>query len=243
MSREHREPVRRRRVLAGTAIALALLAGLVALAEGLRHPPSGGHPPVADGAAAGDPRVPLDCPEPTPGEARERAPSTIAPRGEPVEVTSTELLNCPEHYDRRIVRYQGEVIGGLLPRRDGTWVQVNDDVYAGPVGPLPGHRQYHGANSGVGVRLPHGLAEEITTVGGPHARGDRIEVVGVFRRVDPGSREVTVVHADSLAVTQAGRRHPDPPLGDRRIAAGVLAVLAVAMAVTERVMARRRQRR
>ncbi|MEX2621067.1 MAG: hypothetical protein WD250_12715 [Egibacteraceae bacterium] len=243
MSRDHREPVRRRRVLAGTAVALALLAGLVALAEGLRHPPSRGHPPVEDGAAAGDPRVPLDCPEPTPDEARERPPATIVPRGEPVDVSSTELLNCPEHYDRRIVRYQGEAIGGLLPRRDGTWVQVNDDVYAGPLGPLPGHRRYQGANTGVGVRLPPGLAAEITTVGGPHVRGDRIEVVGVFRRVDPGSREVTVVHADSLAVIEAGRRHPDPPMGGRRIAAGILAVLAVAMGATERVIARRRQRR
>lgn len=242
MSREHREPVRRRRVLAGTAIALVLLAGLVALAEGLRHPPALGHPPVEDGATAADPRVPLDCPEPTPDEARER-PATIAPRGAPVDVSSTELLNCPEHYDRRVVRYQGEAIGGLLPRRDGTWVQVNDDVYAGPAGPLPGHRQYHGANTGVGVRLAPGLAEEITTVGGPRARGDRVEVVGVFRRVDPGSQEVTVVHADSLAVIQAGQRHPDPPLGSRRIAAGVLAVLAVAVAATERVVARRRQRR
>lgn len=243
MKRDHREPVRRRRVLAGTALALALLAGLLALADGLRHPPSAGDPPVEDEAAAADPRVPLDCPEPTPDEARERPPATLAPRGEPVDVTSTELLNCPEHYDRRTVRYRGEAIGGLLPRRDGTWVQVNDDVYAGPVGPLPAHRQYHGGNTGVGVRLPRGLAEQITTLGGPQTRGDLIEVVGVFRRVDPGSRVVTVVHADSLRVIRAGSRHPDPPMQNRQIAAGALAVLAVAMGTTQRVVAQRRQRR
>lgn len=241
MNRGHREPVRRRRVLAGTALAVAFLAGLVALAEGLRPPPSPGDLPVGD-VAATDPRTPRKCPEPTPDEARDRPAATLAPRSEPVEVSATDLLDCPEHYDRRTVRYRGEAIGGLLPRLDGTWVQVNDDVYAREAGPLPAHREYHGPNTGVGVLLPSGLADQVTTVGGPHTRGDVIEVVGVFRRVDPRSQEVTVVHADSLAVLRPGERRPDPPLRDRQVAAVLLAVLAAAMVVTQRAVARRRQR-
>lgn len=241
MSRGHREPVRRRRVLAGTALALVFLAGLVALAEGLRHPGPPGELPVGDDAAT-DPRMPRACPEPTPDEARERPTATLAPRGEPVAVTSNDLLDCPEHYDRRAVRYRGEAIGALLPRRNGTWVQVNDDAYAGEVGPLPAHRQYHGPNAGVGVLLSPRLADQVATVGGPRTRGDVIEVVGMFRRVDPGSREVTVVHADSMKVIRPGEPRPDPPLRGRQVAGVLLAVLAAGMVATQRLVARRRQR-
>lgn len=241
--RRSHDPLRRRRVLAGTLLTLALFAGVLALAEGLRHPDPGPHPSVERGADPGDPRLALDCPDPEPLEGRDRREATLAPPREPVAVTSAQLLDCPERYDRRTVVYQGEAIGAVLPRRDGAWVQVNDDVYAGPVGPLPSHREYRGANAGVGVLLPGELAGDVTVVGGPRTRGDLVEVVGVFRRVEPGSREVAVVRADSVEVLRRGEHHPDPPLRNRQVAAGILAALAAAMAVAERVVARRRLRR
>lgn len=238
-------PVRRRRVLIGTAIALAAFAGIVGLAEGLRQPLPGAGSPTAPQRPMSDtdPRLPPACPGPPPNEQRDRpSEATLRPVEAPVEVTSEQLLDCPESFTRRTVRYQGEAVGGVLRRDDGAWVHVNDDAYAGPIDQTPARREHHGGNAGIGVFLPLELADRISTVGGPQTRGDLIEVVGVFSRVHPSSREVAVVHAESLELVRSGGRFSDPPLRDRQVAAGVLALLAAAAAVTERVVARRRMR-
>lgn len=243
MSRRAHEPVRRRRVLAGTVVALVTFAGLVGLAEWLRHPPPGVDRPVELDETDGDPRITTTCPEPAPSEAQERGGRRrLGPAQPPVTVTSNQLQDCPELYDRRVVRYQGEAVGGVLRRGGGAWVQMNDDVYAGTLGPLPAHRGYRGGNSGVGVFLPGDLADQISVVGGPATRGDLVEVIGVFRRVDPASLEVTVVRARSLEILRPGEPFADVPLRDRQVAAGVLALLAVAVVITERTLARRRLR-
>lgn len=233
----------RRRVLAGTAVAAALLVSLIALAEGLRHPPAEAPGVVELEEEDPDPRVPLDCPEPEPREDLDRdAPATLAPADPPIEVTADELLNCPESFDRRTVRYRGEVIGGLMERAGGVWAQLNDDAYARALGPLPAHREYRGANVGIGVLLPPDVAAEIGMVGGPQTRGDLVEVVGVFRRVEPATREVTVIRAAEAAVVRPGDVMADAVQPRRRVAAGLLALVAAAMVAAERVASRRRRR-
>lgn len=235
------QPLGRRRVLAWTAVAALVLAGLVTLAEGLRHPPQQ-QPGLGELAAQDrDPRVDPDCPEPEPREDIPREEPTVASPADPVEVSADELLNCPQSYDRRTVRYRGEAIGGLMDRGDGTWVQVNDDAYA-RAGPLPAHHDFRGDNVGIGVFLPADLDHRIRTVGGPQTRGDLVEVVGVFRRVDPESHEVTVIRASSAEVVRPAVALADPPLRRRQVAAGLLSVLAVAMVAIERTVARRRRR-
>lgn len=230
-------PVRRRRVLMGLAVGLAAFAGIVVLTEALRHP-SSGSAEVAETDI--DPRRLADCAEGQPRENREGRPAIIRPVGPPITVGSVELLNCPQSYDQRTVRYRGEAVGGKLARGHRTWVHLNDDVYSATVEPVPLHRAYSGANTGVGVLVRADQAEAITTIGGPHTRGDLVEVVGVFRRVDQSSQEVAVVHADSLEVIRPGAPLPDPPLRARQVAAGVLAFLAAATVIAERVAARRR---
>lgn len=242
MTRGAEQPLGRGRVLAGTAIAAVLLAGIVTLAEGLRHPPPQGPATGELDEQDRDPRVEADCPEPQPREDLPReGPARIAAPDDPVEVSADELLNCPESFDRRTVRYRGEVVGGPMERRDGAWLQVNDDAYA-VAGRLRAHQEYRGENVGVGVFLPADLEVRIGTVGGPRTRGDLVEVVGVFRRVDPDTREVAVVRASSAEVVRPGEALADPPLRPRQVAAGVLAVLAVAVMLTERTAARRRLR-
>lgn len=241
MKRLPEQPVGRRRMLAWTAVAALVLAGLISLAEGLRHPPQESADAGELDAQDRDPRVDPDCPAPEPREDTPREEPTIASPVDPVEVSADELLNCPQSFDRRTVLYRGEAIGGLMDRRDGTWVQVNDDAYA-TAGPLPAHHDYRGENVGIGVFLPADLDHGIGTVGGPQTRGDLVEVVGVFRRVDPQSHEVTVIRASSAEIVRPGEALADPPLRRRQAAAGLLSVLAAAMVTIERAVARRRRR-
>lgn len=232
-----RQPIPRGRV-AGAAVGLLLLfAAVVVAGEVLRHPSQ----PVSDvperQLAGSDPRDELLCPEPQPREGQEReadaSPATA------VQVSSNELFDCPETYDGREVVYRGEAVGALLERTDGVWSQLNDDVYAELLGPLPAHRDYRGGNAGVGVLLPHDAADRVSFVGGPQTRGDVLEVRGTFHRVDP-TGEVAVIHATGAELVADGEPFPDPPLRDRRWAAWLAVLVAAALVVTERVVAARR---
>lgn len=231
-----RRPVRRLRVLGGGLCLLATLGAIVGVGEVLRHPAAQADVPEEQLVGA-DPRDEVTCVEPLPREGERRQPTDGA---HPIaQVTSNNLYDCPQSYDGRRVRYRGEVVGALLRRNIGVWVQLNDDVYAELLGPLPAHRDFRGGNAGVGVLLPTELAAQITFVGGPRTRGDVLEVEGTFHRVDP-SGEVAVIRADDVRLTADGGPFHDPPLTDRRIAAIVAVVLAGVVVVAERVVARRR---
>jgi hypothetical protein len=222
----HARPVPRARVASAALLFALFLAGLIGLAEWLRHPapPHVPAPPPAD-----DPREPIDCPEPLPREDGNDTPPAVGEgAGAPVTVTSDDLYDCPAYFDGRRVRYSGEVVGGVLQRRDGAWVQLNDDVYAGQPGPLPTHRHYRGANSGVGVWLPSELAGAITNVGGPGVRGDTLTIEGIFWQVDPHAFEAAVLRAERGSLVRVGQPTPDPPLRNRMVVAAALALAAVA---------------
>ena len=228
-------PVRRRRVLLGALLAGGMIAGVVLIAEGLRHPHPGDGPAVLEvpDDPAADPRTEVVCEEPVPREGAPRE-GTIAGRTAPASVTSNDLYDCPETWDGRLVRYEGEVIGGVLRRDHGAWVQLNDDVYADPRGPLPAHRDYRGGNSGIGVAIPAELADAITSVGGPGHQGDLLEVTGTFHRVDTSSGEVAVIRAGEGSVVRRGEPFVDVRLRDREIAAVLLGLLALGAAAFER---------
>lgn len=228
-------PVSRFHVLLGALALLAALAAVVGSSELLRHPhgdPSPRIPPEES-----DVRDEIVCPDhPPPEEQFEGEEVTAAA----VPVTSDDLYDCPSLYDGLLVHYQGEVVGALLARGDGVWTQLNDDLYAGAAGPLPTHRDYRGANAGVGVFLPADLAEHVQTVGGPRARGDVLAVVGTFHRIDPQSRDAAVIRAESGRVAQRGQSTDHEPLRNRRIV-GVLLALAAAGVTTGRHVAIRRK--
>jgi hypothetical protein len=228
--------VQRVRVLGGVLCLLAVLGLVVLTGESLRHP----HRPTdlaGEQAGAADPRTEVTCEAPLPREGQRRDPAGDA--SVTVEVSSRNVYDCPQNYDGHRVRYRGEVVGALLWREIGVWVQLNDDVYAGAFGPLPTHRDFRGRNSGVGVLLLPDHAALIDRVGGPQTHGDVIEVEGVFNRVDP-TGEVAVIRADTARMVSEGGPYSDPPLGDRRVVAIVAVLLAGVVVAAERKVAQQR---
>lgn len=220
-------------------ITLLALAAIVGLAELLRHPRGGADMPEA---SIPDPREQVDCPQPEPREGRERPKTSVGSVDPPVDVTSAILQECPGTFDGLRVRYEGEVVGGLLQRKDGTWALVNDDAYAAPLGPLPEHQVFLGGNAGIGVLLPDDLAAEISRVGGPGSRGALVTVTGTFHRVDDATGEVAVLEAHDGEVVRTGKTVSDPVLADRRIVAIVLGLVAAVVIGLERWVSLRRRR-
>ncbi|CAN5203924.1 hypothetical protein BH23ACT9_BH23ACT9_00980 [soil metagenome] len=231
-------PTRRRVVGLYALLGVIAVLGLVGLAELLRHdhPPAG--PPTPELADQIDSlRDEVSCPEPP---QQELGPALAAPAAEPaVTVDSNRLYDCPRTWDGRRVRYVGEAVGALLDRGDHAWVQLNDDVYADGVGPLPTHRDFRGGNAGIGARLDADQAQQLTTIGGPRFRGDLVEVVATFQRVDPDSAEVAVLLVESLTVLRGGEPLEQPRAPARPVIAGLAALIALGVVVLER---RRRDR-
>ncbi len=226
MSARPARGVGRLRVAAAAALLLAVLAAVAGLAEALRHPRT--IEPVAEPAAVEDPREEVVCDD------------VPQPRsGEPIVVDSGVLLDCPGRYDGRLVAYEGEVVGAVLERDDGSWVQLNDDPYAGELGPLPTHRQFRGGNAGIGVHLPPAVAGQIASVGAHDHRGDVLAVVGVYHQSDPRSGEVAIIRATGGEVVAAGAPIDHPPLEDRRLVGGLLAAAALGLLLADRLRARR----
>jgi hypothetical protein len=242
-----RHPVPRVKVALGAVLVLAAVLGIIGLAEKLRHPlPAVGVPAELLEEPPADPRIAPECPEPAPLEVEveetgEGGGPVEGRATTPVTVGSNDLYDCPEFYDGQTVRYQGEAVGAIMRREDGAWTQLNDDIYAG-AGPLPSHREFRGGNAGVGVLLPPGAADAITVVGGPVTRGEVVEVVGTYQRIDRDTREVAVIRATELTVVERGTRIETPLLVDRLVAAILLAALAGAAVRLQTVVRRRRQR-
>lgn len=154
-------------------------------------------------------------------------------------VSSAQVHSCPAAFDELEVTFVGEVVGELLPRQGGAWAQVNDDPYALEIGPIVGHRQLAGSNSGPSVWLPDGLHERIEAPGRPDRRGDVIAVEGRLLRADPDDGGGITVRAEELEVL-AGPVEIQAPLHVLQVV--VAAVLALA-AIASLAWARRVRRR
>lgn len=230
------QPVPRWKVLAGALVLGLFVAGIVATTEALRYP----HPtsaaatvPVPRPEPASDPRDPIECEDPIPREGQIR----VTDGGDEAlrKVTSSELYDCPQTFDGALVRYRGEVVGAVLRRNEGAWVHLNDDVYAGDIGPLPAHRDYRGGNGGIGVFISHELARQIARVGGPRDRGDVVEVLARFHRVDAATGEVAILRATDGTVT-AGEPLERPNLPERRTVGWVMFGLMCLTVLGERLI-------
>lgn len=228
--------VRRRVVSASAVVVVAVLAGVFAFANELRHPLTDDGQ-LAEPEVIGDPREQAACSEPDDvGPDAETAP---AASDEPVEVSSGALLACPRTYDGKLVRYVGEPVGEVLQRGSHAWVHLNDDVYS-QTAPLPRRPDFAGNNSGIGVRLPANGAAAIDHVGGPSHRGDRIVVEGRFHRTLSATADTMAIDAQRVRQLRPGGPIERRVLADRQLAAAALGVLAVAMVLGERLVARRR---
>jgi hypothetical protein len=144
-------------------------------------------------------------------------------------VTSNDLIDCATTFDGRTVRYTGEVVGAVLLRGERAWVQLNDDVYARSIGPLPAHRVAVGGNAGVAVSIPATLARQIGKVGGHNARGDLVEVSGVYRSADPADGGGPAIQAGSGRIVRPGEQVRHPLSVPRAMVAVALALATVSL--------------
>jgi hypothetical protein len=156
-----------------------------------------------------------------------------------VRISSAQVSACPQAFDGLDVRFAGEVIGDLLRRDGGVWVQVNDDDYALELGPLSRHEEHRGFNGGLAVWLPDGLHEQVTGLGGPHRRGDVLLIDGVIMRADPEDGGGTTLRAHSARVVAPSVELPTPLYVEQAIVAAILGPAAAAALIWSRAKRRR----
>ncbi|MFP4148421.1 MAG: hypothetical protein ACLFUG_06095 [Nitriliruptoraceae bacterium] len=202
-----------------------------------------GVPPLALDEAPNCRRYPAGTPRDE-SSARESSAATVERvRAElPVggRVSSTQVYRCPDGFDGLEVSYVGEVVGEVLRRDGGAWVQLNDDPYALETGPLVGHRERAGFNTGLSVWLEGDLADRIEQPGRAALRGDVVLVRGTVYRADPDDAGGTTLRASELE-TLAGPLQLDPPLHTLQLGVAVglslLALLATLWALRRRRLA------
>jgi hypothetical protein len=102
-------------------------------------------------------------------------------------ISSTELINNVKEYDGKNVVYAGEVVGDVMVRGDFAWVNIND-----------------GENA-IGVWLDKELAKEIQFTGSYRAKGDRLEITGVFQRGCIQHGGDMDIHAQDIRKISPGR--------------------------------------
>ena len=203
-------------MLAGLGVAVAAMVAMVALCAALRPDVA---LPAEQAAQVQRPVAPLDCED----------TEVVQP---PAAVSSAELLDCPERYDGRRVRFDGEVVGAVLQRGDRAWLQLNDDAYGTQVGALPASGVLAGGNAGIAVSVPVDAVDGIAFVGGNRAQGDLLAVEGVFRLADPDDGGGTTIAADAVRVEGPGRRFDRPVPTTRLAVAAAVGAVAVALTVT-----------
>lgn len=196
------DPTVRRRLLAvGVLTAIVLIA--LAVQWAWRSAPQIAIDVVPAGAEDPDSVVArtLTC-ERTLPDAPSRDLDTVEPVG---RVSSAAVNSCPDAFDGQVVVYFGEVVGDVLQRDEGAWLLVNDDDYALEVGPLAGHVEFRGGNSGLAVWMPEGLSDLADEPGNASRRGDILRIEGVVRRTDPtdgGGLTLRAINAEVVVEAQ-----------------------------------------
>ncbi len=102
------------------------------------------------------------------------------------EVSSVELIENAQRYDGRQVIYEGEVIGEIMRRSDGVWVNVKDGEYS------------------IGVWMSPELADLIHYRGSYKMQGDILRISGIFNRACSQHGGDLDIHAISLRKIKSG---------------------------------------
>jgi len=123
-------------------------------------------------------------------------------------ISSSELINNAKQYDGKTVAYEGEVIGDVMARGDYAWVNVND-----------------GANA-IGIWAAKDLIKEISYAGSYKARGDWVEITGIFHRACVEHGGDLDIHASAIRKIAAGKEIPEKIISPKiKQAAILLAIL------------------
>ena len=101
-------------------------------------------------------------------------------------VSSAHLIDNAQSYHGQSVIYSGEVIGDIMIRGEYAWVNVHDGQQA------------------IGIWLPKNLAETILYTGSYKAKGDWVEIAGIFHQVCKDHAGELDIHATSLKKIHSG---------------------------------------
>jgi len=126
------------------------------------------------------------------------------------EVTVSELLVSGVEWADQRITVEGELVGDYGFRPDGwMWTQLNGDAYG--FRPLAETGEPVGGNSGIGVRMPHELADGLDPPGRYRTRGPIVRVTGIWRWHDPRRQGESHLEVESLVLVEPGRRLSDSP--------------------------------
>jgi hypothetical protein len=100
-------------------------------------------------------------------------------------LASKELINNAKAYDGKVVAYRGEAVGATMVRGDHAWINLNDGVNA------------------LGIWVTKEIAAGVTA-GTYRARGDALEITGIFHRACPEHGGDLDIHAESATIVEKG---------------------------------------
>ena len=101
-------------------------------------------------------------------------------------IASTQLIENAKDFDNKSVIFQGEVIGDVMKRGDFAWVNINDGTNA------------------LGIWMPKDFTKDIVYTGSYKAKGDILEVEGVFHRACPQHGGDLDIHAQVVKKIRPG---------------------------------------
>jgi hypothetical protein len=105
------------------------------------------------------------------------------------EVSSIELINNAKQYDNKNVVYRGEVVGDIMRRDRHAWLSINDGY------------------SAIGIWISKELIEDIQYIGSYKAKGDIVEVSGLFNRSCPEHGGDLDIHAKTITKIASGYKN------------------------------------
>lgn len=101
-------------------------------------------------------------------------------------ISSSELIKDAKQYDGKNVTYQGEVVGDIMIRGEFAWLNIND-----------------GSNA-IGAWTKKELISDIQYIGSYQAKGDVLEVSGIFNRSCPEHGGDLDIHVESVRILKSG---------------------------------------
>ncbi len=105
----------------------------------------------------------------------------------PRVVDSNKLLYDAVSINDKTISYTGEIIGDIMVRADGTWLNISDGTNA------------------IGVFLPSSISIGDLTPGNYQHTGDQVTITGTFHRACPDHGGDLDVHAQSLTLVGKGK--------------------------------------
>ncbi|TAN63244.1 DNA-binding protein [bacterium] len=135
--------------------------------------------------------------------------------------SSAELIENAKQFDGKEIIYQGEAIGEVMTRGNYSWVNLHD-----------------GENA-IGIWMPNNFLSLISFTGSYNARGDWLEVRGVFNRACKMHGGDLDIHATQLAKIREGRQVKHRLVSEKQslsiILSGVLICLLILQLLLKRL--------